>query len=60
MASAYDFDATAIDVFATTNPSIVSQMFNDWTSKQFEIEFWPALSTHALAPSEEWEEIVPF
>lgn len=35
MASAYDFDATAVDVFATTNPSVVSQMFKDWTSKQF-------------------------
>ncbi len=36
LAEAYDFDGTAIDVFAQSNPSVIAYMFSDWTEKQYE------------------------
>lgn len=36
LAEAYDFDGTAVDVFAQSNPSVIAFMFSDWTDKQYE------------------------
>lgn len=36
LAQAYDFDGTAVDVFATANPNVICKLFKDWTKKQFE------------------------